>query len=194
LAAIKDILPRGFKAAAERIALEERTRLGLPGYGALCGFKLAKAYNVVIHTPAALGLTDNELDRLYKDGAWSALTMYNERNERVIVHKEADTPARQQSNMMHEMAHILRGHELTPHISGLPFFLRQFNRVNEEEARYLGAMLQLPRPALIWAAKQGMTRQDIMEYYTCSEEMVKFRVNSSGIKRQLSYLPGLKQL
>ena len=52
---------------------------------------------------------------------------------------------------MHEMAHLICKHkpaELVP-VGGFPFSLREYDAVQEEEANWLGACLQLPRPALL---------------------------------------------
>lgn len=88
-------------------------------------------------------------------------------------------PARYQSNLMHELTHILLNHPMVgfdPQ-TGLPMREPHY----EDEAIYLGSCLQIPRLGLQWASQKGYTRQEIAEYFGASEEMVRFRCNMIGI-------------
>jgi hypothetical protein len=55
-------------------------------------------------------------------------------------------------------------------------------------ANCLGGCLQLPREALLWALKRGMTKNEIADFYEASIQMVTKRINETGVIRQLSYL------
>lgn len=186
-------LKRGFKAKAERLSKMLRQDLGLEYYQPLCGFELAKYLDIDVLSPESLGLKDNQLDALMgttkESSGWSALTMTNQENRKVIIHNSRSSPARQQSDLMHELAHIICKHEIeVPKGVVLPSYMRYYDESQEAEAEYLGAALQLPRECLVWALKKGMSRQDIAKNYTASLEMVRFRINSTGVTKQLKYI------
>jgi len=116
--------------------------------------------------------------------------MKTQKSNTIIIHNHLHAPTRQQSNIMHELAHIICKHEQPDQYKNiaLPFLMREFDKQQEEEANYLGSALQIPREGLIWALKKRMDVVAIAEYYTASPAMVTLRINSTGVKRQLSYL------
>ena len=57
----------------------------------------------------------------------------------------------------------------------------------DDEAEWFGACLQLPRPALLYSLKNNLSEDDIALKYNASIEMVRFRINTSGVKNQLRY-------
>ncbi len=190
-----NFLKRGFKAEAERLSKKYRQDLGLNVFEPLCGFVLAEHLNIDVIAPEDLGLNYIQLDILMgttkKSSGWSALTMTDKKNRKVIIHNSRSTTARQQSDLMHELAHIICEHKIkSPKGIVLPSYMRYYDKTQEAEAEYLGSALQLPRESLVWALKKGMTRQDIAENYTASLEMVKFRINSTGVTKQLKYFRG----
>lgn len=132
------------------------------------------------------------LKHLLAEGSnnWSAVTIPIGRNKYWIIHNNTHTHSRQQSNLMHELAHIICGHKVDDAKLnlGLSGFLRDYNEEQENEAEWLGACLQLPRPALLWALKKGMSQNDIADYFNASIEMTRFRINITGVKSQLRYL------
>lgn len=188
--ATKTSLKRGFKAKAERIATEYREKLGIHPCAPLCAFKLAKSLNIIVHeaTTFLSGSEDaNKLSGLAdNDCGWSALTMLNKEGKRLIIHNPFHAPARQQSNIMHEIAHIICEHRKKPLPEGinLPFGMRDFDKEQEDEAIYLGATLQLSRPCLLWAKKRNMNNSEIAKYFNVSMEMVNFRMATTGVYKQ----------
>jgi Zn-dependent peptidase ImmA (M78 family) len=90
---------------------------------------------------------------------------------------------------MHELAHNICGHETSKsqQINGLGLLLREYNEEQEKEAEWLGSCLQLPRKALVWALNKKMSYEEISEYFQASEDMVRFRINTTGVKKQISY-------
>ena len=191
--ATKSYLKRGFKAKAERISTSLREELGLEPFSPLCAFDLASHLGVEIISPGSLGLSPKELSILMGTkrigSGWSALTLTNKHGQRIIIHNTLSSEARQQSNLMHELAHIICGHEFIE-LDGhnLPDYMRYYDRFQEAEAEYLGGCLQLPRESLLWAiASERMTKQQIAEKFIASVQMVNFRINSTGIRNQLRY-------
>lgn len=183
-------LKRGFKAKAEQIATEYRVKLGIHPCAPLCAFELANFLGIEVYDATYFLSEPDDVNRLCglngADCGWSALTMENKVGKRLIVHNPFHTPARQQSNIMHEIAHILCNHQKKPLPLGinLPFGMRDFDREHEDEAIYLGATLQLSRPCLLWARKRNMSNLEIANHFNASVEMVNFRIAGTGVNKQ----------
>lgn len=188
------LLPRGFKANAERTAIKFRNELDLKSHEPLCGFKLAEHLEIPIYTAPEIFPPEMDITPLVgltnEDNGWSALTMKTKQSNTIIIHNHLHASTRQQSNLMHELAHIICEHEQPKAYTdiALPSFMRAFDKQQEEEANYLGSALQITREGLIWALKKKMLEKDIAEHFNASLSMVSLRINSTGVKRQLSYL------
>lgn len=151
---------------------------------------MCRLLNIPIYTPSDIpGLSNEYQAELLNDGAshWSAVSIFNGTSH-IIIHNPTHTPARQQSNLMHELAHILCEHKLSESekIVGLPEALRDFNEEKENEANWLGGCLQLPRPALLYCMRKGLSIDDIATHYNCSVEMAQYRINITGVKIQMA--------
>lgn len=187
----KSLLPRGFKAEAERTALKFRKDLELEPHSPLCGFDLAKHLKIDVSAANEFFPAGHNMEDLTgPDSGWSALTMKNGQDKTIIIHNQLHAPTRQQSNLMHELAHVICKHQQpeSHRAIKLPFFMREFDKQQEEEANYLGSALQIPRDGLIWALKKRMEANDIADHFKASAAMVTLRINATGVKRQLSYL------
>jgi len=186
------LLKHGFKAKAERLALEYRSKLLIEPHGSLDGFDLAAFLEIPIYDATEFLNSPLEKARLAGSGendcGWSALTMTPASGRKIIIHNPYHTLPRQQSNIMHELSHIICGHEEGPRYDFLiPLGMRSFDEVHEEEAKCLGATLQLPRVSLVWAAKKNMNNFEISEHFNASIEMVAYRLNTSGVLKQFKY-------
>ncbi|MFD0798453.1 ImmA/IrrE family metallo-endopeptidase [Maribacter chungangensis] len=183
---------RGFKKWSDDKCLELRKKLGLKNISPLCGFDLCKFFKIPILTPGEIkGQDPKMLKHLLSNGSndWSAATVPLGNDKYLVIHNNTHSLPRQQSNVMHELAHIICGHKVDQDklSLGLSGFLRDYNEEQENEAEWLGACLQLPRPALIWALKKGMSERDIADYFNASIEMTRYRINITGVKAQLHY-------
>lgn len=184
------LLPHGFKAKAERISTDFRKELDLKVHDPLSAFDLAKHLEITVRNPIEAGLSKSEGHTLMRNGSgWSGLTLVNEDGEHIIIYNSYESPGRQQSTVMHELAHVICKHALPePKIIAnqiLP--LRSYDPVFEEEANSLGASLQIPRAGLLWALKKKMTVSEISDHFLASEAMVTFRINTTGVNKQLSF-------
>lgn len=180
---------RGFKTEAERTSILFRKELNLKPHDFLCAFKLCEHLSIPILTPNEIdGLSPIYLENLLGKGSeiWSAATIPLDNNGYLIIHNPSHSLARQQSNLMHELAHIILKHTTseTSLISGLGGLLRDYNVNQENEAEWLGASLQLPREALSWCLYKGMSVNEISLRFNASEPMVKYRINITGVKNQ----------
>lgn len=179
-------LRRGFKAEAERTAAAFRSELGLRPADPLDIKSLAEHLGIAI-VPATelIGLERlEELERL-QAFAFSACTFRID-DRRVIVTNPLRQPGRQASDVAHELAHVILEHELSEIrvVSGMPF--RTCRPDQEEEATALGGTLLLPRPLLLKAAHADLDVGGIAHTYQVTEEMARYRYNSTGIARQVA--------
>jgi len=114
---------------------------------------------------------------------FSALWMPNQDGDKIIIHNEHHSKFRQQSNLMHELSHIIREHTVPDNYAVLcaQFGLHYYSPQQEQEAKYLGGCLQITKPGLLWALKHGRSNEWISEYYNASLDMVHYRLGVSGV-------------
>jgi Zn-dependent peptidase ImmA (M78 family) len=193
MAKSKSALPWGFKTEAERISEQQRAQLGLSIFSPLNAFDLADHLEIPI-LPFNEILPEDQAKKLIEKDV-SALWMPNCDGDPIILNNPTHSAYRQQSDIMHEIAHILRKHTTSEEVRRLCLLLnlRSYNKVQEEEAIYLGGCLQITRAGLLWTLKQNYTHEQIAEYYGASIDMVRFRINSTGVERQRAYLYGGKK-
>jgi hypothetical protein len=179
---------RGFKAEAERQAIFYRKELQLKDKDPLSARDLAAHLKIQLLTPRDIpGITDELLGNLLVTGKdnWSGGILRVDDKE-FIIYNPTHSPYRQESDIMHEIAHSICKHELSEleiSFSGGIIPLRNYNQEQEDEAKWLGACLQLPKPALIYYYKiKKMTVPEISELFNASEKMVNYRLGVSGVK------------
>jgi Zn-dependent peptidase ImmA (M78 family) len=188
----KSLLKRGFKAEAERLSEKYREELKISKFEPLDAFAFAKHLTIPIFTVENVFGEDSNneyLKTLNDPSKFSAMWMLNEDGHKIIIHNANHSPKRQQSNIMHELAHIIRGHEIPDATAILcnVFKLHYFNKEHEQEAKYLGSCFQIARPGLQWALKRNFSHEEISDYFNASIEMVNFRLNTSGVLIQRRY-------
>jgi Zn-dependent peptidase ImmA (M78 family) len=117
-------------------------------------------------------------------GAFSACT-FTIGNLYIIVYNPIASPGRTQSDIAHEVSHIILKHEMktVETIAGLTFFT--CDAEEEQEANWLAGCLLLPRRLLYLAARRGLRAPEIAQQYNVSEQMAGFRLRTTGVLRQL---------
>ena len=103
---------------------------------------------------------------------------------RMVFYNPACDPARQESDLMHEMAHVICGHEGQAIPFGEDFALRAHDPVHEREAHRMGSILQIPEDGLFWHLVDGRTDEEIAAAYGSSVRMVEWRKSKSGAVRR----------
>jgi hypothetical protein len=104
------ILSFEFRQRCENIALTQRHELGLYGYSPLPARTLAAQLSVDIYFPHEIaGLDTAFADQLANSLAWSAITI--PLNPPLIVASPTHSAARFESDVMHELAHLLLSHK-----------------------------------------------------------------------------------
>lgn len=182
---------RGFKSNSEKISLDYRKTLGLQQHEPLSACDLANHLKIKIVTPKNIFPAKSESLRILStSNNWSALTMPCKSGSRIIILNDKHSKARQESDLMHEIAHVILNHETSSSkkLDGFDILLRDYNEEQEKEAEWLGACLQLPRYALLYHLNKNHKTQEISVIFNASEQMVKYRINSTGVKKQYSYM------
>jgi Zn-dependent peptidase ImmA (M78 family) len=178
------LLKRGFKSKAEKLSISLRDQLSLKAWEPICAFKLAENLKIPFYKATEFVSTENEIETL-KRNEWSALTMETKMGNQIIIFNPFHSNQRQQSNIMHELAHILCEHKRNTekYDFAIPFGMHEFDEIQEEEAICLGATLQLPKACLFWSIKRNLTNEEIALRFNSSTEMVRYRMNITGIAK-----------
>ncbi len=176
---------RGFKAEAEATANRLRSELGLEVADRLDPDDLARHVGATVR--CADELTDrSKLEQLedLQPGAFSACTL-TIGSQHVIIYSPLSSEGRRNSDVCHEVAHIVLGHEVgeVQQVGQLMFFTCDPDQ--EQEANWLAGCLLLPRPLLLAAARRRLAVADIAVEYGVSEQMAGFRLRATGVERQL---------
>ena len=161
----------------EAIASEKFHQLGLKVYQQLSAIVLAQDLNATIFTPETLPSVEVEQVKLLSNSDnWSAAIV--RKDPLWIVHNSRHAITRQNSNLMHEFAHVILEHEMVGCDSNTK--IPQRRQQDEDEAVYLGGCLQIPRRGLLWAVQKQMTIGRIALHFNASEDLVQFRINVIG--------------
>lgn len=178
-------LRRGFKAEAEREAVRARKALGLAPHDPLDPADLARNLGIAVVDAATLvDLAElEELERL-QAFAFSAATFEIE-GRKIIVFSPLRSVGRRNSDIAHELAHVMLKHDLAEirELNGMPF--RTCRPEEEEEATAFGGTLLLPRPLLLSAARRRASVEQMATDFVVTPEMARFRFNSTGVAKQL---------
>lgn len=182
---------RGFKSQCERRSAEFRKQLGIPASGALDSFKLAQSMNVTVwSTKDVNGLQAKHLATLNdeSDDSWSALTM-RMGTAHLVVYKPVRSLRRRNSVVMHELAHIILGHELSTAcvLEDGSLVPGNFGQDQEDEADWFAGALLLPRPALMAVRNRGLTDEQACNEYRVSRDMLHWRIRMTGVDYQLGH-------
>jgi len=167
-----------FKRRCEAIAVDWRHHFHIRPFDLLLAEQLLQALKGEVVTPDQVrNLSLETINHLNAYDDWSAGVI--RRDPLLIMVHPAHSPARRQSDLMHELSHILLKHLMIgfSRETGLPLRDARF----EDEATYLGGCLQIPRLGLQWATQRGFTSVQIAAHFGASEAMVHFRCNMTGI-------------
>jgi hypothetical protein len=179
---------RGFKSWCEETALTVRAHQGLASTAPLSPFVLARELRVTVIDPSVLkDLPEDVRRRLLGEHAdtWSAITIPGDRAH-LIVYNPKHSAARQNSDLMHELAHILLDHKPTMMFMdpNNDLALRAHNQAQEEEANWLAGCLLLPREVLLYIKSNELGDGLACHQYGVSAKMLTYRMNISGVNIQ----------
>ena len=178
---------RGFKTRCENIAESIRVDLDRAPSEPLPAVSLARYVGVQTIVPsnipgmsaAALGILEDECDD------WSALTISGPAGILVVCNPKS-SPQRRSSDLAHECAHLLLRHAPSTLMFAPDgtWTLLSYDKHQEEEAGWLAGCLLLPRPALLWVARSGISKSEASARYGVSEQLFRYRMGVTGVTRQ----------
>jgi hypothetical protein len=180
---------RGFKAWCENVALQVRRDLELVPTAALDPRRLASHLEIEVRTPYDIpGLDRACLRRLVNEDpeSWSAVTL-SSGDKDLIVLNPVHSRGRQASDLMHELAHILLGHDpaRVDVAENGSLVLFTYDKDQEDEANWLAACLLLPRAALLLIRRASGDLKSAAKDYGVSQVMLQYRLNVTGVEHQL---------
>jgi Zn-dependent peptidase ImmA (M78 family) len=183
-------LKRGFKAEAERIAVELRSELHLAPTDRIDVFSLAAHLAIPVYSLSELTrYTDKPgLDRYFKHvdtDSFSALTIFSG-TMRIVIHNESHAATRQAANLAHELSHCILCHR--PQVLFSSEGCRDWDEELEAEADYLGGAILLPREAALVFAKRGWDIARIASHCGISISLARKRTNETGVYHHLERL------
>jgi Zn-dependent peptidase ImmA (M78 family) len=183
-------LKRGFKSQCERRSVEIRKGFDLKPDDPLSAFALAKNMQVLVWNERDItGLDETDLLRLTQNDpdSWSGFIIRIE-DRNLIVYNSTQSPARINSVVMHELSHIMLGHELTSASVWDGYFVpTTYDDDQEDEADWLAGTLLLPRPALLKIKYRNMIDSEATEHFKVSNQMLTWRVRMTGVAYQFQY-------
>jgi Zn-dependent peptidase ImmA (M78 family) len=178
---MNEVFERGFKSWCERVAITQRGDLNLRPSESLDARRLARHLGVIVWTAHQVPGLDSKYLRILvnKDAdSWSAVTLCSGVNDLIIVNP-AHSEARVASDIMHELSHIIIGHEaarVDVSEDGL-MILSSYDRQQEEEAKWLSGCLLLPREALLLIRRRRTSLEGAAAEYGVSVAMLNYRLN-----------------
>ena len=186
-------MERGFKTRCENLSLQVRSELKLNKSAPLAPEALAEHLGVYLWNPhQIIGLSPEALRQIRADrDSWSAVTVAYDGLE-AVIYNDQHSRDRQSSDVMHELSHIILKHkpiELVLFSKDLDVVLRDYDEDTEEEATWLSGCLLLPREALLYIRKNGMDEQAVRDLYHVSSILFHFRLNKTGVDRQMQSMP-----
>lgn len=184
-------MKRGFKSKAEKLAVEYRNFMKIHPCAKLCAFQLANHLNIEVKTISSFSVSIADPSVFNRE--FSACNIKNSQGNFIIIYNSNHDPKRQQSDIMHEICHIICKHEVSYDTNyTLPTGLRILNPEHEEEANCMCYTFLLPKPAIFWAIKRNMTAAAISEHFQVSESLVNFRLGITGLSKRLGKFPKLQ--
>lgn len=180
-------MEKGFKARCEQMARTLRAGFSISADAPLPVSRLAQFLRVAVWSISELELSPEDTRQLVTvdPDAWSAVTVSSGGREAIIVNPQ-HRGGRFSSDVMHELAHLLLGHEPSTvfFVGESRLALRAYVGPSEEEANWLAAALLLPRDALVHIARNHMQQAKACAQYGVSRQLLTYRLNVTGVNRQ----------
>jgi Zn-dependent peptidase ImmA (M78 family) len=168
------------------MATAVRAEMGLDGRAPLDSRDLATHLDIPLHPVSELegnGVVGAIRHVHANTSVLSAMTIFPAwpRRHRLIIFNDANSDARQNSDVAHELSHGLLLHEPR---SAIVNGCRDYSRAEEDEAAWLSGCLLVPREAALMVAMAGTQMAISAVDYGVSTQMMTYRVNVTGARRQ----------
>ncbi len=181
------LFERGFKSWCENTSVAIRKRLGVYPYSPLSPYELAAKLAVKVwglENVTELSQETREYLSSAQGDEWSAVTVLVN-GEEIIIVNPTHSIARQSTDLMHELAHIIKEHDSAKvFVSESGYALRTFDEKQEAEADWFAGTLLLPRTVLEHCAYSHTPIFTVLQDYTVSKTLYNYRVRMTGVNRQ----------
>lgn len=169
-------LRHGFRKEAEDYAIEFRQELGLGPATPLTAFQLAEHLEIPVIGLSKVTSMPPEIVDYYRGPGNSefSATSLCDGTYREVIHNDFHHPNRQNSSVMHELAHIILGHPPKPPL--MEDSCRHFDPVAEYEANQLGFTLLVPKKAALVAYEQFPSRAAAAAAFGVSVQVMELRI------------------
>lgn len=184
------LLRRGFKTWCENAARGYRRELGLDSFAGLDPRLLASKRGVKVWAPHEIpDLPTAALYQLTKKdpSGWLAVTICIE-DMSLIITNDQHSVERQNNSIMHELSHLMLEHKPAQVFvsSTGQMLLSEYDPVQEEEANCLSSTLLVPRDALLHILAQGYDIAAAAAHFRVTVDLLRMRINLTGVERQLA--------
>lgn len=190
-------MKRGFKTNAEKISIELRKSIGLKCHdrmdciqilSQLANFMI-KEFNAVaieISEMSKYGLAPNLIETLCNTrGNEVSAVLLRKDKDYIIIYNQSHSSNRINSSIAHEISHILCEHNFNIlSLNQSNCLIRELPKEFEDEADWLSSCILVPREGLLWAIRRGMSHDEIASHFGVSAQMVRWRVNTTGVTFQ----------
>lgn len=166
---------RGFKAKADRIALNVRDQVGLSPTDPLNVDAICRHMDIDVVRMTSLPCDVTQLCGNDND-CFSAMLVYAGM-KLAIVHNDTHHPHRQRSNICHELSHCFLGHKPCHLVNDNG--TRNHDGDIEAQANYLAGSLLVPREAAIHILRNGLL-SEARTIYGISRPMLEYRLRITG--------------
>ncbi|MBL4751506.1 MAG: ImmA/IrrE family metallo-endopeptidase [Amylibacter sp.] len=180
-------LRRGFIKEAEEYAEEFRLEMGLSKVAPIFAENLAEHLGVPVLKLSTHPKISDEVKEFWannEEDVFSALTM-PDGAYREILHNDGHHPNRQNSNIAHELAHIILGHSMTAPISDKG--KRNYDKEIEEEAKVLSMTLLIPKVVAVCIVEQGLNLDQASLHYRVSKPLLNYRIGKTDARNKVYY-------
>ncbi len=177
-------LQHGFKSQAAALAEEVRVELGLTPFDRLDPHALAAHLDIPVVPLSELAAESAGAEYFLTAAqeAFSGLTVFDGAR-RIIVYNDSHPPARQNSDIAHEVSHALLMHEPTPALDSVTG-CREWNGTREDEAAWLSGELLVTGNMALAIARGRFTESQARERLGVSARMLEWRLNMSGARKR----------
>lgn len=177
---------RGFKTWCDNLAITVRRRMDIKEHEPLDPITLAAKMGVtILNLEEIPGLDPEIISHLssVKGDEWSAVTVHTNGRQYIILNPR-HSRGRKNSDLMHELAHLLRKHSASKVHLYEDYAMRSFDALQENEANWLASALLLPRPALVRIAYGDENEDEVIERFGVTKSLFNYRMNMTGVRKQ----------
>jgi Zn-dependent peptidase ImmA (M78 family) len=181
---------KGFKTWADKKSIELRKIMGLKSHDPIDCYELSEMLNIPVFTLkdlSILGFDNSHYLKLKNRNSDFFACILETQSGMMIINNHNTSNNRSNSNIVHEISHVICGHDFSSISTLNGSVFREFKKEQEDEANWLGGCLLLPRDGLVWASKKGFTVKEIAVHFGASEQMAKWRFQITGVSRQVGY-------